>query len=95
MSVLSRRRPAAAVDLAAVHLALATVQDPELHLPLPEVGMLGEVAVDRAGVVRVVVRLTTPACPLRERLTAEVGAALRGIIVRQTRQLTEKGGQYT
>ncbi|HET7278749.1 MAG TPA: Mrp/NBP35 family ATP-binding protein [Dermatophilaceae bacterium] len=79
MSVLSRRRPAAAVDLAAVHLALATVQDPELHLPLPEVGMLGEVAVDRAGVVRVVVRLTTPACPLRERLTAEVGAALRGI----------------
>ena len=79
MSVLSRRRSAAAVDLAAVHLALATVQDPELHLPLPEAGMLGEVAVDRAGVVRVVVRLTTPACPLRERLTAEVGEAVRGI----------------
>ena len=76
MNLLSRRRPAVEVDLAAVHEALGTVIDPELHLPLPEAGMLGDVETDRTGTVKVSVRLTTPACPMKETLGADVTAAV-------------------
>jgi ATP-binding protein involved in chromosome partitioning len=37
--------------------------------------MLGDVRVDRDGTARVTVRLTTPTCPMRQRLADEVGAA--------------------
>lgn len=76
MSLLSRRRPGADVDLAAVETALATVLDPELRLPLAEAGMLGEVVADRSGRVRVTVRLTTASCPLKDTLVRDVTAAV-------------------
>ena len=76
MSLLSRRRPAIEVDLDAVHAALATVEDPELHLPLGEAGMLGDVSADRSGVVRVTVRLTTSSCPLKDTLAGDVTEAV-------------------
>ena len=76
MNLLSRRRPTVEVDLASVHEALGTVIDPELHLPLPEAGMLGDVDIDRTGTVKVSVRLTTPACPMKETLGADVTAAV-------------------
>ncbi|HET8603445.1 MAG TPA: Mrp/NBP35 family ATP-binding protein [Marmoricola sp.] len=75
MSLLSRRPPDT-VDLAAVHEALAGVEDPELHLPLREAGMVGDVDADRSGGVRVVLRLTTPSCPLKETLVRDVTAAV-------------------
>jgi ATP-binding protein involved in chromosome partitioning len=78
MSLLSRR-PAVPVDLAEVQAALAAVEDPELHLPLAEAGMLGEVDVDRSGRVTVTVRLTTPSCPLKDTLTREVTAAVGAV----------------
>jgi ATP-binding protein involved in chromosome partitioning len=80
MSLLSRLRTPSdsrvEVDLAKVHQALATVIDPELHLPLPEAGMLGDVDVDRSGAVRVSVRLTTPACPMKDVLSRDVTEAV-------------------
>ncbi|HSJ19439.1 MAG TPA: Mrp/NBP35 family ATP-binding protein [Nocardioidaceae bacterium] len=76
MSLLSRRRPAVEVDLAAVRTALGTVEDPELHLPLDEAGMLGDLDVDRSGTVRVSVKLTTPACPMKDTLAREVTEAV-------------------
>ncbi len=76
MSLLSRRGPDAQVDLVEVHAALAAVQDPELHLPLGEAGMLGDVEVNRAGAVTVTVRLTTPSCPMKETLATDVTAAV-------------------
>jgi ATP-binding protein involved in chromosome partitioning len=80
MSLLSRLRTPGdsrvEVDLAKVHQALATVIDPELHLPLPEAGMLGDVDVDRSGAVRVSVRLTTPACPMKDVLSRDVTEAV-------------------
>ncbi|HEU4947843.1 MAG TPA: P-loop NTPase [Kribbella sp.] len=79
MTLLSRRRPAAEVELAAVQAALATVEDPELHLPLREAGMLGDVQANRQGVVRVTVRLTTPTCPLKDRLTVDIRAAVMSV----------------
>ena len=60
----------------AVRRTAGSVLDPELHLSLADAGMLGDVAVDRAGVAHVTVRLTTPTCPLKDRLVAEVGAAV-------------------
>ncbi|HET8559522.1 MAG TPA: Mrp/NBP35 family ATP-binding protein [Marmoricola sp.] len=65
-----------AVEEAAVLAALGRVEDPELHLPLPEAGMVGAVVVDRSGTVRVTVRLTTPSCPLKETLVRDVTAAV-------------------
>lgn len=76
MSLLSRRQPDADVDPAQVRAALAHVEDPELHLPLDEVGMLAEVQVARSGDVQVTVRLTTPSCPLKDILTERVSAAV-------------------
>jgi ATP-binding protein involved in chromosome partitioning len=76
MSLLSRRRTAVEVDLDAVRSAAGAVLDPELHLSLADAGMLGEVTADRSGVVRVTVRLTTPTCPMRERLVTDVSAAV-------------------
>lgn len=79
MSLLTRRRPGEAVDLEAVRRAAGAVLDPELHLSLADAGMLGEVDVDRSGLVRVNVRLTTPTCPMRDRLVADVGEAVRAV----------------
>ena len=76
MNLLTRRRPAAQIDAAAVHESLGTVIDPELHLPLPEAGMLGDVDIDRSGTVKVSVRLTTPACPMKDTLAADVTTAV-------------------
>jgi ATP-binding protein involved in chromosome partitioning len=82
MSMLSRRRPtdtdSSAVS-AAVLEALGGVEDPELHLPLTEAGMVGDVDVDRSGTVRVAVRLTTPSCPLKETLVRDVTAAVEAV----------------
>ncbi len=76
MSLLARRRAAVEVDLAAVQTALGTVQDPELRLPLDEAGMVGHLEVDRAGTVKVTVRLTTPSCPMKDTLARDVSAAV-------------------
>jgi ATP-binding protein involved in chromosome partitioning len=79
MSLLSRRRPTVEVDLASVQEALGTVIDPELHLPLPEAGMLGDVDVDSSGTVTVSVRLTTPACPMKDTLAHDVTQAVNKV----------------
>ncbi len=62
-----------------VRRAAGAVVDPELQLTLHEAGMLGEVDVDRQGRARVTVRLTTPTCPMRQRLVDDVVAAVREI----------------
>lgn len=65
----------AEIDLAAVRQAVGRVRDPELHLELDDAGMVEDVRAGRDGAVEIVVRLTTPTCPLREHLRAEVVAA--------------------
>ena len=63
------------VDQAAVRAAVGRVQDPELHRSLEELNMLRELEVDDAGTVRVLVALTIPGCPLKDKLTTDVTAA--------------------
>ncbi len=79
MSLLSRRSSAVEVDLEAARSAAGGVLDPELQLPLAEAGMVGEIAAGRDGTVSVTVRLTTPSCPMRERLGADVSAAVGAV----------------
>ncbi|HVW81817.1 MAG TPA: Mrp/NBP35 family ATP-binding protein [Mycobacteriales bacterium] len=60
----------------AVTAALATVQDPEIHRPITDLGMVDDVAVALDGTVAVKVLLTTAGCPLRDRITNDVTAAV-------------------
>jgi ATP-binding protein involved in chromosome partitioning len=63
-------------DLAALHAALATVSDPEIHRPITDLGMVKSVSVAGDDSVDVGIYLTTQGCPLRERITADVTAAV-------------------
>lgn len=57
---------------------LRTVNDPELHKDLVTLNMIKDVAVE-GGRVRVHVELTTPACPLKDRIRADVEHAVKRI----------------
>src|SRR5580658_7828452 len=59
-----------------VPVALDGVQDPEIHRPITELGMVKDIAIAADGAVRVQVWLTVAGCPLRETITREVTAAV-------------------
>src|SRR5690349_24872420 len=56
--------------------ALAGVQDPEIHRPITELGMVKNVSVAADGAVLVEVYLTVAGCPLRDTITRDVTAAV-------------------
>lgn len=60
----------------AVLEALATVNDPEIHRPITELGMVKSVEIDADGVVAVTVYLTVSGCPMRETITKNVTDAV-------------------
>ncbi|MBF9067637.1 Mrp/NBP35 family ATP-binding protein [Streptacidiphilus fuscans] len=62
-----------------VHVALATVQDPEINRPITELGMVKSVAVDEAGKAKVAVYLTVSGCPMRETIVNRVTDAVGGV----------------
>jgi ATP-binding protein involved in chromosome partitioning len=59
----------------AVHAALATVDDPEIHRPITELGMVKSVAV-ADGAADIGVYLTVVGCPMRELITKRVTDAV-------------------
>ena len=59
----------------AVLAALKTVQDPELHKDIVTLGMVKDLTVTD-GKVSLMVELTTPACPLKDQIKADVEQAL-------------------
>src|SRR3954449_6932556 len=63
-------------EVDAVHAALATVSDPEIHRPITDLGMVKSVAVADDGSVHLGIYLTTQGCPLRDRITSDVTAAV-------------------
>jgi len=65
-------------SLDAIHAALATVNDPEIHRPITELEMVRSVDLD-GGHVTVDVLLTVPGCPMKDRITREVTAAVRDV----------------
>ena len=56
--------------------ALASVNDPEIHRPITELGMVKHVEVSSDGTVLVQVWLTVAGCPLRDTITRDVTAAV-------------------
>ncbi|MEV0601182.1 Mrp/NBP35 family ATP-binding protein [Streptomyces sp. NPDC050315] len=60
----------------AIRDALATVNDPEIHRPITELGMVKSVDIAADGAVSVVVYLTVSGCPMRETITNNVRDAV-------------------
>ncbi len=67
-------QPPPTVEL--VTRALGNVQDPEIHRPITELGMVKNVDVAPDGAVLVEVWLTVSGCPLRDTITRDVQAAV-------------------
>jgi len=61
--------------IAEIHKALATVSDPELHRPIPELGMVESVEFE-GGIASIKILLTISGCPMRDRLEKDVRAAV-------------------
>jgi ATP-binding protein involved in chromosome partitioning len=59
-----------------VRAALATVNDPEIHKPITDLGMVKSVDIADGGAVTVSVYLTVSGCPLRETITRDVTTAV-------------------
>ena len=59
-----------------VRQALDGVQDPEIHRPITELGMVKNIDIAADGVVLVEVWLTVAGCPLRDKITRDVTAAV-------------------
>jgi ATP-binding protein involved in chromosome partitioning len=73
-------QPMRAAELTADQVlgALGKVLDPELHKDLVSLNMIRDVKIE-AGVVTFRLVLTTPACPLRERIASEARAAVAAL----------------
>src|SRR5919201_4239369 len=59
-----------------VRAALGQVMDPEIHRPITDLGMVKDLRVDPTGLVTVEVLLTVPGCPLKDRISRDVTAAV-------------------
>jgi metal-sulfur cluster biosynthetic enzyme len=59
-----------------IRAALRPIQDPEIHLPIVDLGLIYGVQSDGNGTVKVKMTLTSPACPVGPLLQAQVHAAV-------------------
>jgi ATP-binding protein involved in chromosome partitioning len=60
--------------------ALAKVIDPELRLPITELGMVGAAEVTDAGAASAVIKLTVVGCPAAQRIESDALAALESVV---------------
>jgi len=58
---------------------LGTVMDPELHKDLVSLNMIKDLEVDQ-GVVKFTIMLTTPACPLKNKIESDARKAFDGVV---------------
>ena len=63
----------------AIYAALAGVQDPEIHRPITELDMVKSIDIGADGDVAVTIYLTVAGCPMRERITRDVTAAVQQV----------------
>ena len=61
-----------------VHAALATVQDPELHRALPELGMVKSVEI-LGSTAQLEILLTISGCPMKDRLQRDIESAVTAV----------------
>ncbi len=69
----------AAPSVDTVRSALDGVDDPEIHRPITELGMVKDVTVSPDGTVNVAVWLTVAGCPMRETITSRVTEAVSAV----------------
>jgi ATP-binding protein involved in chromosome partitioning len=70
--------PATTLD-DAIRAALATVDDPEIRRPITDLGMVRSVTIGADGSVDVGILLTVAGCPLRDKLTTDITAAVGAV----------------
>jgi FeS assembly SUF system protein len=58
---------------------LETIYDPEIPVNIYELGMIYDVKIDNDANVKIVMTLTSPACPVAESLPGEVRAKIKEI----------------
>jgi ATP-binding protein involved in chromosome partitioning len=63
----------------AIRTALSGVEDPEIHRPITELGMLKDVRVLDHGKVEIAVYLTVSGCPMKDTITQRVTSAVSGV----------------
>ena len=66
-------------SLEQINAALAGVDDPEIRRPITELGMVERVDIADDGRVSVRILLTVSGCPMRDRLTSDVSAAVSAV----------------
>ncbi|MQS08679.1 Mrp/NBP35 family ATP-binding protein [Streptomyces alkaliphilus] len=71
--------PQTAPSEEAVRSALATVDDPEIHRPITDLGMVKSVEIAEDGAVHVGVYLTVSGCPMRETIVTRVSEAVLAV----------------
>jgi ATP-binding protein involved in chromosome partitioning len=59
--------------------ALRGVEDPDLHKDLVTLGMVRDLEVDGSGSVKVTICLTTPACPMKEKIKGDCERAIAAV----------------
>lgn len=79
MATLEDGETRTSVSEDAVRDALATVDDPEIHKPITELGMVKSVDIAADGRVKVAVYLTVAGCPMRDTITAKVTDAVAAV----------------
>ncbi|MEV4618194.1 Mrp/NBP35 family ATP-binding protein [Asanoa sp. NPDC049573] len=63
----------------AIQAALATVEDPEIHRPITDLGMVKSFKIDEDGLVLVELLLTVAGCPLRDKLRTDITSAVTAV----------------
>ncbi|OLF15601.1 Mrp/NBP35 family ATP-binding protein [Actinophytocola xanthii] len=76
---MTTSEPTRVPDVEAVRAALAGVQDPEIHKPITDLGMVKNVTIGDNGAVHVEIFLTVSGCPLRDKITNDVTAAVSAV----------------
>lgn len=76
---MTTSEPTQVPDIDAVRTALADVQDPEIHQPITDLGMVKDVTIGENGTVHVEIFLTVSGCPLRDKITRDVTAAVSAV----------------
>ena len=70
---------AEAPSVDAIRSALAGVEDPEIHKPITELGMVKDIRVLDHGKVEVAVYLTVAGCPMKDTITSRVTTAVSAV----------------
>ncbi len=78
----------------AILAALAGVQDPEIRRPITDLGMVKSVTVDDDGTATIAILLTVVGCPLKDKLTSDINAAV-GAVAGVSRVIVDFGVMST